>query len=811
MKKIFLFFIASILLFSNENNVDVEKFFEKAFKQKKKEHNIYLPFKINGILHNEIFLKIDKKDDIFIKKETIEYVISLLKEKYRKKFLYKVDKNNFAQLQILNQLGIEANYSSKDVTIDVSIPPNLMKSHLLYFDKDKKVDINSSILPQRTSGAINLYLNQNFKDINNSNKLESMPLSISSDMFLHIDDFVLESRVRYKEEDTQFIRDRVALIKDDKENSLRYKLGDIYLPSYNRLSNLNSLGISIEKNFNFNQGLMKNVSRVSSYEFFLKNKSKVEIFINGRFYKKLKLEAGTHNLYNLNLNSGLNNIELKIIEESGKIEYLNFSDFQYSEILKEGIVRYGLGVGIISEFEDNKWIYHSNQKLLSSYIDYGLTDNLTIKSGLQFNNDYNAEALELFLGTNIGIFNPYIMISDTNNSLRGYKKGFYYRTNLDKININLNYEEYDKNYKTISNYNSDNQKKRTFYRGNLNIPFLNNYNIGISASRELTENSAKDKYGILLFSKISKNLNIRASYNKEEKRDETIYITLNYQFANSRTSYTNYIEKKTNQLDFNYNSEGKYGLDTNMQYKNSPNLDRYNIRAMIDDEKFKLNSSYNISNNKKSNKKSQSSGFQFSTGIVFAGDKATITSPITSSFVIVSSDDKLKKPLGISNYQESDDLIYDTFALQLSDYKETTLSVNEVDLDFGIDLINPKQTFITAYKSGSIMNIDVKNMFSITGKIVDMHQKAIANRAFKLFNTRTGTKVLGFTNDSGNFSVPEIEIGRYNATFMQRDGYDGVAKFSFEIKDSTENLINLGVIKVKLPPKTSKKKYLKLN
>jgi len=794
MKTIFLFFLLfSTISYTKEYSI--EEFYKKAFQNKNKEEKAYLPLKINGILHNEIYVKISKNNKIFLKKDSIEYIISLLKDKYAKKFKY--NKNNkFLPLSTLNQFGIEAKYNKKDTSIDVSIPPKLTKTNLINLNTIKKEDINGSILPEKYAGGMNLYFNQYLKSEENKNNLKSNPFNLSSDIFLNLNQFVLEGRVNYKEEDKKIIRDGFKITKDNKKNYLRYEFGDIYMPSSSRMISTSAFGFSIEKNFDLNKDL-NNVSKISSYEFFLKRRSRVEIFVNGKFIRALKLRAGTHNLYNLNLDIGLNEIELKIIDENGKIEYLNFYDFEYYEILKKGVAQYGIGIGIQSNINSEGIEYDYNQKLYSAYIDYGLTNNLTIKSGLEFNNDYNSEILEFFYGTNFGIFNPYILKSHINNS-SGYKKGLSYRSNIKKININLGYENTDKNYKNILNYkNTLKNKNRTIYRESINIPFWKNSTIGLSMSQYKEEDKKNRKYSMVLSKQIFKNTDIKLRYNKEtQNNNESIYLTLNYKIGNNRISYGNYIKDDSYQIDISHNSPTRYGFNSNFQYKNSSDNKRYNLRSIINDEKFKLDTSYNLL---ESTKKSQSLGVHLATGFVFAGDRATITSPINSSFVIVSNDKRLKEPLGLIHYQE-DNPKYDTFAVPLSNYKKTKLSVDEKDLDFGIELLNPTQKVITEYRSGAIMDLKIKSLLSIRGKIVDEKNHPIKNSAFKIFNTRTGKKLISFTDENGNFTVSEVEIGKYNARFLKEAKYTDVIKFSFEIKDSRENLIDLGTIKVKLPP-----------
>jgi outer membrane usher protein FimD/PapC len=216
-----------------------------------------------------------------------------------------------------------------------------------------------------------------------------------------------------------------------------------------------------------------------------------------------------------------------------------------------------------------------------------------------------------------------------------------------------------------------------------------------------------------------------------------------------------------------------------------------------------------MNSNKVNDKKNQSLGIQLSTGFVFAGNTATITEPISSSFVIVNNDGKIEQPLGLDGYQDIDEHIYDSFALQLGDYTQRELNVDESELDFGIDLEKSVQSFYTNYKSGSVMDIKIQNLYSVKGVLIDKKtNEPIKRKAFKLFNREKGEKSMGFTNNSGKFTIEQVDIGTYNATLIHEEQYEGVAKFSFEIKEEAENLIDLGTIKIKMPKKKDTKKYI---
>jgi len=800
---------------ANEEELLAQKLFEKAFKKKISNKKLYFPLKVNGIVQDEVLIKIDASEHVSIEENTVKYIISLLKKKYQKKLIYHKSQDNFIALSELNQMGIESHYDRDNITINISIPPLLKKATTLRLNQHRAINLEGSVIPENYAGGVNFYLNEYYKDSNEKGTLQRDPLVGSSDMFLNIKNFVLEGRVNYQEVDDSFDRDRVRMVKDDEANLIRYSMGDIFLPSQYRMSYPQSLGMSIEKKSELSRDFAQNSSRVNSYEFFLKERSRVEIYINDQYKRALHLNAGTHNLYDLGIPSGLNQVKLKIIEDNGKIEFISFNDFSYSEVLKKGTLRYGLGLGISSQKKEHQLVYNKDEKLLSAYVDYGLFDAITTKFGLQITEAYQAMAVELVVGTNWGLLDPYVIYSQTDN-INGLKKGLEYRTNIGSLNINFGYESSDENFKRLDNYQQEVTDASTLYRVNLYTPIGLGINIGVTASQYTKSDEKEMKYGLKvyknLFHSLATRIDIDSTKKDDDPRETVLSLSLEYRLGRERVGYTNYPKDKAYQISSTYTAHGKYGFSNNMEYDHLVEQDKYYMQAHLKDEKFKLDTTYTVNKNNISDHKNQSVGLQLSTGFVFAGDTATITEPINSSFVIVNNDDKLKQALGIDGYQDMDDHIYHSYALQIGDYIQRELSVDESELDFGIDLEKTTQSFYSNYRSGSVMDIKVQNVHSVTGVLVDKKTlKPISKKAFKLFNTETGKKSMAFTNAMGQFTIEQVDIGKYNAILMREEQYDGVAKFTFEVKADAQHFIDLGAIKIQMPQKKDTKKYIIFN
>jgi len=797
----------------------LEDFYKKAFggASSSSKSKVFLPLVINGKTHMEIFT-LKKGQNVYIKEESAKYIIKQIKPEYRNLFSYKIEKNGYISTKKLSKNGINIIFDENKINLKVIIPPKLKKVQNINLNHKRKQKNGNIMTREKYAGGASFYLNQNFNK--DEDKFNRSPLTGSSELFLNIHDYVIEGGIQFDEaSESKIERDKFKLIKDDESTQLRYQMGDIYLPQIDRTSSIDTLGISVEKVFDLNENFYQNITRINSFEFFLKNRSRIEIYINDIFNKTLNLNAGTHNLYDLNIPTGINHIKIKVIEDSGKIEYIEFNDFDYTELYKKGVSRFGIGVGIASKRDiNNKIVYDKEEKFASFYGEYGLTSFLTLKAGAELKDDYQLAIVEPIIGTPIGLFDIYTIGSyRKKNSIDGYKYGLQYRTNIDAVNLSISTEQSQKEFRTIDNYNIDNGIESTIYNGIIDSPFLWNSNLSLSASKYKKESEnieEQEQYNANIHKSITSNLSFSINYNytKDITKDinkHQVYFTLNYRYGDIDTQYSEHLNDKKHQLSIGHKTDNNYGITTNLDLEDTPKNQRVALRADLEDEKFRLNTNYNYGIQKNTSKNNQNLNMQFATGIYFAGDSFTTSKPINNSYIIVKNSEKLKNnPIGIKGYQDGDNKIYSSYIITSGDHQIKELEIDELNLPSGMDVVNTKQSFKSNYRSGSIMYIDVNSFYSVKGRLVDQNGKPIKLRAFKVYNTNTGVKEMAFTDENGNFLLAHIEIADYNAILFREKEEDELSKFSFSVKENSgkENLIDIGEIKIKLPTKKKKKK-----
>jgi len=172
------------------------------------------------------------------------------------------------------------------------------------------------------------------------------------------------------------MRQGTRAVYDDAGNALRYTAGDI-TPATTGLQNGGSfLGVSVQKSYDKLQP-QKNIRPTGQRSFRLERPSEVDVLINGQVVRRLEMAPGDHDISELPLRSGENNITLEITDDTGKRTSLNFSQFYDYSLLTPGVSDWGFSAGYKSTSGLTGIQYSWSEPAATGYYRLGLTDELT--------------------------------------------------------------------------------------------------------------------------------------------------------------------------------------------------------------------------------------------------------------------------------------------------------------------------------------------------------------------------------------------------------------------------------------------------
>ena len=304
----------------------------------------------------------------------------------------KIDNGRLTKRQ-LDELQLETSFDSEEYLVHIAIPPDLLSKqvHDLKGYRDDPYIIEC-IKPNAISAFMNMYLNEKlrfsqsssrdslnayYKIVQNTSKEIRQPVFCNIDGAINIKGVVLEGGCSYFEKYDKTIQKKdVRLVYDLPRKYLRFTAGDLTYKTTGYLSYVTIGGLSIAKDYS----LQPNFSSypVSDREFFLKEQSEVDIWVNGVLVRSMILEPGTHDIRGFPFAAGSNNVRIEIRDFSGRTETLDFSHIYESTLLAKGKSQYVCNIGVPSTIIRNEYIYNTQDPYLLATYRRGLTDRLTL-------------------------------------------------------------------------------------------------------------------------------------------------------------------------------------------------------------------------------------------------------------------------------------------------------------------------------------------------------------------------------------------------------------------------------------------------
>ena len=141
---------------------------------------------------------------------------------------------------------------------------------------------------------------------------------------------------------------------------------------------------------------------VSQYEFFLENPSKVEVFSNGRLLQTLQLNVGQQDIRNLSLGSGVNDVQLVITDNVGRVQRLDFSNAIANNLLAPNVQQFAYSLGFPSLANSNGNSYDFTSPTMFASYRQGISNTLTMGGYLQADPRQQIMGIEGALATTLG-------------------------------------------------------------------------------------------------------------------------------------------------------------------------------------------------------------------------------------------------------------------------------------------------------------------------------------------------------------------------------------------------------------------------
>ncbi len=747
-----------------------------------------------------------------LKPEMSDSLYSLLSQR-----LGGVERVSVAELQ---SSGLIVNFKLDLLVLEVTVPAKDRAQRALDFRQSTPLGPGEEIIqPSTFSGYTNIRSSKTFASRNPNLIEEIRPLQVRLENVQNLSGTYLESFVNYNEFALHpWTRDQVRLSRDFEGSATRASLGDYDLPFVGFQRSLPLGGFLFRRAFDINPDLP--MSAAGNFDFYLESPSKVDIYINERFFRQVSLPAGRHNLSNLPLEPGTNNIRLQITDETGRVSFLNFPFISDLDLLDVGTHDFSYAVGLQQRQVDGVIDYNKDQGETGSfYHRYGVGKGLTVGLNAQGDRHQQMYGGDLVFSTPIGL----IGLDMATSQLEGqesanayqlrYRSVFSQRTflrfsvmhlgerfaplgTLDPLN---NYDSTATgavsshlvdlfNFSTGLTYRNHRENlgdSATAFL-NLNRTFGRRFNLSlqVSQTRDPVASDARESEETRGF--------IVASWVDATEGFQTI---VNHDTQTRATRADVSYAPRTSDLSFDAGvSHDSRRID---QLNAGFGLERPRYEARID-QFMTLDPLSKVEENTRYDHRTRLS---LDTAIAYTGSGVGFARPISDSFAMVTTDGHLKKEVIEVNSTESgaEATTEDgqpAIASQLQSYVVQRVQVQTRNPEATAML--PRDNFVVRPTARSGTGIDLKGESSVmlSGQLVETGEGPASTATFKYL---TGSIVpveeakaakdtrYFFTNEAGVFFIESVPPGVFH---LKLDGYNG--ELELTVPDSLFGPYDLG-------------------
>jgi outer membrane usher protein len=282
-------------------------------------------------------------------------------------------------LDALRATGLTATFDPQRLELRIDVPPQLTRTLSHDFGAGAPAGAATALGPSDASGNVNLH----------AGGTTDRRLYLRTDAAANLDGWVLEGRgdlaVNASGADARVTGHRgdVLLSRDVPHDAIRYLAGDFAIAPAGLQPGYPMAGIGAGRNFALRP--YRVVRPIGTFEFVLERASRVTVLVNGAAVQTLSLAAGRHDVHDLPLGAGLNEIELLIRDDTGAERRIAFSIASPDELLAPGVTQFSLDAGFPLRSDVGLRRYDVAHPVLSGRYRRGTTSWLTL--GASFDGD----------------------------------------------------------------------------------------------------------------------------------------------------------------------------------------------------------------------------------------------------------------------------------------------------------------------------------------------------------------------------------------------------------------------------------------
>lgn len=680
------------------------------------------------------------------------------------------------------------------------------------------------------SSYLNINATETFDSRLSSYADRRSPLQAQLENGTNIGNFVLEAFGTYTEERKEqpttrsaFIRQDVRVTRDFPGLISRASVGDVVYPVQSFQVYRPMKGAAFYRQYAMAPS--KLTYPTGNREIFLKNKSKVFIWVNDQLQKTVELPAGRHQIKDFQYTSGMNDVRFEIVDEFGQTEVVNYSYTASSDLLKPGFQQFSYAAGqpATSDLVTAERSYTNSNDTFSAFHRYGFTDYFTGGVNGQMDSKQSVFGFEGNFSLKKGYLRVETAYSNTESVGTGYAAASQY--NL------VDYKGPEKTQRSLNTglvYRSNMFSEfgttiapamvRTLNlvlglsRGiskSMSLNFGANYTLN-TAITEDASNSYQLRFGLSNRWKNGLSANATAGHSKLNSGKDEISISafLIWSFPKEKQTISAYgnTADSSSRIGWNYNpSTGADSVTYQANVREAKLEKGYAASAIVNGNHARMAATHEVVLPKvddpgtavvESERASNVTTLQMGTAVVFAGGYFGLGRPVTDSFAIIAPRKSLKgqklmvNPDSEGNYIAQSDWLGPAVMPELSSYNPNTLVVGAKDLPLGVSIPQDHFNLYPRYKSGYAFPLGNDANVYLVAQLNNSKGEPIgmASGLATSLDDNSAPAITVFTTRKGVMQSEGFKAGRYRVEIAV-DKYEA---FEITIPNDAKEEYNVG-------------------
>ena len=757
------------------------------------------PIIIDSEPSGEIDVSIDDTEEFLL---SLQQLIEKLSPIITSELLNTLDSlSNWISVDDLDAVGIIAAIDNTNLSVSINLNPKQKAIRTISIINEVVQSTKYSLDPADFSFYINFSATQQVKMKTQADSfLQTSPLSLTIKPNIQLNGWLLSSIMKVQTNDDLFRLNSIILQNDFPDLGLQLTAGNIRPDITHFQTYSAAIGILLS-----NQLSQSSATHTSSFKhnFYLNEKSSVDVYINNNLKKTFLLPSGRYILKDLYISQGINDISLEILPESGspRTETYHLS-YDYGSI-PVAKTQYSYGIGYDSW--DIDWsklpVIFGNQK-------FGITENLTTGFAFQISDTYQFTGIDALWATTIGTFQFSGALSRLNNLGVGsaiYAGYDFLYNNYPKIGLSGTF--YSDLFLPNGSTELKSSKPLFSITATAGHTFLSSLGLSGSVTMKTDRNTlALNFSGNLRTSlKVSKSLNVTASI-LVDKNDDTLNWSGSLLFTyhpNINTTITGSSNIEDGNTNINYysspeNWDGNGSINTSVSgiSPDSPMPENISASENYKTQMFELSFLQQaVLGEIFIDPVTFSTSFTATTALSYADGLFGLSRPISDSFVIVGPKYATEGlTLGVrasDKAMNSSNNIFGTVVIpNITSSANNRIQVDIIDLPSGFEPGQSTTTYRPSRGQGAAFKIGTDALAYAQGRFLyaDSEPADLLFGTVSDINDELSKPQYIFTDQHGTFFIYDLKPGKY----LIKMDIEGWEEYILDIKPGMSGLLDLG-------------------